>query len=75
MKPICPALATTPLAASAIALDTRVHGVSTVEIAIEHGAIEFNLLSPGMDVVGFEHEANSTEDKAAVACEPVHATG
>ncbi|WP_420556917.1 hypothetical protein [Roseovarius sp.] len=55
MKPIYLALATTTLAASAIAQDTReldahVHGVSTVEIAIKHGAIEINLLSPGMDI-------------------------
>lgn len=72
MKPIYLALATTTLAVPAIAQDTRemdahVHGVSTVEIAIEHGAIEINLLSPGMDIVGFEHEATSAEDKEAVA--------
>jgi hypothetical protein len=71
MKPIYLALATTILAAPAIAQDTReldahVHGVSTAEIAVEHGAVEINILSPGMDIVGFEHEARSTEDKEAV---------
>ncbi|WP_421998440.1 zinc uptake protein ZrgA [Roseovarius confluentis] len=73
MKPIYLALAaTTALAAPALAQDTReldahVHGVSTVEIAVEHGAIEVNILSPGMDIVGFEHEASSAEDKEAIA--------
>lgn len=72
MKPIYLALATTTLATPALAQDTReldahVHGVSTVEIAVEHGAIEINILSPGMDIVGFEHEASSAEDKEAVA--------
>ncbi|MFN3209892.1 MAG: DUF2796 domain-containing protein [Roseovarius sp.] len=71
MKPIYLALATTSLAAPAIAQDTReldahVHGVSTVEIAVEHGDVEINILSPGMDIVGFEHEASSAGDKEAV---------
>lgn len=71
MKPIRLALAATAFAAPAIAQDTRemdahVHGVSTVEIAVEHGKVEINLLSPGMDIVGFEYEATSAEDKDAV---------
>ena len=72
MKPIFLALATTSLAAPALAQDTRemeahVHGVTTAEIAVEHGVIEIDLLAPGMDVVGFEYEASSAAEKDAVA--------
>jgi len=71
MKPIYLALAASTLAAPAFAQDTRemdahVHGVSKAEIAVEHGKVEINLLSPGMDIVGFEYEATSAEDKDAV---------
>ncbi|EAQ02143.1 hypothetical protein OB2597_21001 [Pseudooceanicola batsensis HTCC2597] len=71
MKPIHLALAASTLAAPAFAQDSRemdahVHGVSTAEIAVEHGKVEINLLSPGMDIVGFEYEATSAEDKDAV---------
>ncbi|MBJ3778022.1 zinc uptake protein ZrgA [Acuticoccus mangrovi] len=47
-------------------LGAHVHGVSTLEIAIEGGEMTLNLLSPGMDIVGFEYEATSDEDKDAV---------
>lgn len=72
MKPIFLALATTSLAAPALAQDTRemeahVHGVTTAEIAVEHGAIKIDLLAPGMDIVGFEYEASSAADKDVVA--------
>jgi len=71
MKPIHLALAAISLAAPALAQDTRemdvhVHGVSTAEIAIEHGVVEINIHAPGMDIVGFEYEASSAEDKDAV---------
>lgn len=71
MKPILLALAATSLVAPALAQETRemdahVHGVSTAEIAIEHGAVEINILSPGMDIVGFEYEASTDADKDAV---------
>ena len=71
MKPIKLAVAATALAVPAIAQDTRemdahVHGVSTVEIAVEHGKVEIKIISPGMDIVGFEYEASSAEDKDAV---------
>ena len=48
-------------------LDAHEHGVSTLQIAQEGGRVQIDLLSPGMDIVGFEHEASSTEDKEAVA--------
>lgn len=71
MKPTLLALATATLALPAAAQDTRgmdahVHGVSTVEIAIEHGTVGIDLLSPGMDIVGFEYAASAAEDKDAV---------
>ena len=71
MKPIHLALAASTLAAPVFAQDTRemdahVHGVSTAEIAVEHGKVEINIHAPGMDIVGFEYEATSAEDKDAV---------
>ncbi|QFT59537.1 hypothetical protein FIU94_11950 [Sulfitobacter sp. THAF37] len=71
MKPIHLALAAATLAVPAFAQDTRemgahVHGVSTAEIAVEHGVVEINIHAPGMDIVGFEYEATSAQDKDAV---------
>jgi len=71
MKPILLALATTALAAPTLAQETRemdahVHGVSKAEIAIEHGMVEIDLMSPGMDIVGFEYAAEEARDKDAV---------
>ncbi|WP_439104803.1 ZrgA family zinc uptake protein [Celeribacter marinus] len=65
-------LALSAIAASPVlAQDTREagaheHGVSTLELAIEGGAVELNLTSPGSDIVGFEYEARTAEDKDAV---------
>ena len=47
--------------------DAHVHGISTAEIVVEDGALAIDIVSPGMDIVGFEHEADSDEDRAAVA--------
>ncbi|MGR3452961.1 zinc uptake protein ZrgA [Pseudooceanicola sp.] len=71
MKPIHLALAASTLATPVFAQDTRemdahVHGVSTAEIAVEQGKVEINIHAPGMDIVGFEYEATSAEDKDAV---------
>jgi hypothetical protein len=71
MKPILTSLAALSLAAPALAQTTRemaahVHGVSKAEIAVEHGTVKIDLLSPGMDIVGFEHAADSAGDKDAV---------
>ena len=67
MKPILTTLAALSLAAPALAQTTRemaahVHGVSKAEIAVEHGTVKIDLLSPGMDIVGFEHAADSAGD-------------
>jgi len=47
-------------------MDVHEHGVSTFELAIEHGKVEMNLTSPGADIVGFEYAASSDADKDAV---------
>ncbi|WP_298494766.1 DUF2796 domain-containing protein [uncultured Maritimibacter sp.] len=63
------ALATTPLVAQDDAqreMGAHVHGISTLELAVEGNALEMNLLSPGMDIVGFEYVAESEADKDAV---------
>jgi hypothetical protein len=71
MKTICLALLASVAANALQAQETRemdahVHGVSTLELAIEGGVVEINLLSPGMDIVGFEYEASTDTDKDAV---------
>lgn len=48
-------------------MDAHVHGESQLEIAIEDQLVELDLVSPGMDIVGFEHLPASAEDKDAVA--------
>ncbi|MCA0873078.1 DUF2796 domain-containing protein [Seohaeicola saemankumensis] len=47
-------------------MDAHEHGVSTLELAIEHGKVEMNLTSPGADIVGFEYAASSDADKDTV---------
>ena len=71
MKTIHLALLTSVAATPLLAQETRemdahVHGVSTLELAVEGGVLEMNLLSPGMDIVGFEYEASTDADKDAV---------
>ena len=66
------ALAILSLAAPAVAQETRQldaheHGVSTAEIAIEDELLVIDLHAPGVDIVGFEYEAEADEDRAAVA--------
>jgi len=47
-------------------LGAHEHGHSELNIAIEGNRIEMELIAPGADIVGFEHAAESEEDKAAV---------
>ncbi|WP_420405308.1 DUF2796 domain-containing protein [Nisaea sp.] len=42
------------------------HGHGTLNIAIEDNRVLMELEIPGVDIVGFEHEAKSESDKAAV---------
>ena len=47
-------------------MDAHVHGVSTLELAVEDGGVVIDLTSPGMDIVGFEYAAREDADKDAV---------
>lgn len=47
-------------------LGAHEHGHSALNVAIEGGRVEMELIAPGADIVGFEHEASTAEDKAAV---------
>lgn len=42
------------------------HGHWKLNTAIEDGHLQVELIAPGADVVGFEHEARTASDKAAV---------
>ena len=47
-------------------LGPHVHGHGTLNIAIENKRVSMELEVPGMDIVGFEHSAESKEQKTAV---------
>lgn len=47
-------------------LEAHEHGVGALNIAVEGSEILMELEVPGADIVGFEHEAESAEDRAAV---------
>ncbi len=52
---------------TAIAQSAHVHGEGQGNIAIDGNRIFMALEFPGADIVGFEHEARSSDEKAAVA--------
>lgn len=71
MKTLCLLAATAVIAAPAFAeenrqLDAHEHGVGQLDIAFEGGQIAMELHAPGADIVGFEYQAKSAEDRAAV---------
>ena len=43
------------------------HGVGQLNLAWDGEELEIELIAPGVDIVGFEHPAESSEDKRAVA--------
>ncbi|MGI9492026.1 MAG: DUF2796 domain-containing protein [Geminicoccaceae bacterium] len=47
-------------------LGAHEHGHSALNVAIEGDRVEMELIAPGADIVGFEHAAESEEDKAAL---------
>lgn len=47
-------------------LGAHQHGHGRMSLAIEGDKVEIELRVPGMDIVGFEHEAATAEQKAAV---------
>ncbi|MBT7110173.1 MAG: DUF2796 domain-containing protein [Proteobacteria bacterium] len=59
-------LMTCSLGASATAQSTHVHGQGQVSMAIDQNLLSMTLESPGADIIGFEHEARTAEEKAAV---------
>lgn len=70
MKRILPSLialfATSAFAEGARELDAHEHGVGEMNIAIDGDVVAIELHAPGADIVGFEYEANSTKDRAAI---------
>ena len=71
MKPLLPALAVLALASGATAQETRElgaheHGHSTLDVAFEGNEVSIDLEAPGADIVGFEHEPGSAEDREKV---------
>jgi len=59
-------LATPALADDTRQLDSHEHGVGALNIAVDGQAVAMELHVPGADIVGFEYEATSDEDKAAI---------
>lgn len=57
----------TPLKAAERHHHAHEHGVSTLKIAVEGTLLEMQLVSPGMDIVGFEHAPSTDTDRQAVA--------
>ena len=47
-------------------LDAHEHGVGQLDIAVEDRTIVMELRAPGADILGFEHAAESDEDKQAL---------
>jgi len=47
-------------------LDAHEHGVGVLNIAIEGSDVAMEFEAPGADIVGFEHAAESAEDRKAV---------
>lgn len=48
-------------------MSAHVHGHGSLSIALEGDRLWLALRAPGADIVGFEHPAESEEDKAAIA--------
>lgn len=47
-------------------LGAHEHGVGRLDIALDGRTLEFEFDSPAMNIVGFEHDATSPEDKAKI---------
>ena len=48
-------------------LGAHEHGVARLDIALDGKSLEFELDSPSMNIVGFEHDASTDADKTTVA--------
>ncbi|MFS2158999.1 DUF2796 domain-containing protein [Pseudomonas sp. Pseusp122] len=47
-------------------LGAHEHGVGRLDVALDGRTLEFEFDSPSMNIVGFEHEATTPEDKAKI---------
>src|SRR5690606_13893652 len=47
-------------------LGPHVHGQGTLAVAIEGNNVQMEFVAPGMDIVGFEHKADTARQKRAV---------
>ncbi len=70
MKHVLPAtlllLATPAFAEDTRALEAHEHGVGALNIAVDGETVAMEFHAPGADIVGFEYEATSAEDRAAI---------
>ncbi len=46
--------------------EAHIHGLATLTLALENKALEIQFESPAANLIGFEHQANSPEEKQAV---------
>ena len=44
----------------------HIHGIGQLNVALEDGQLEIELISPAVNIVGFEHEPETDEQKRAV---------
>jgi len=58
--------ATAALSEETRQLDAHEHGVGQLNIAIEGKSVAMELKTPGADIVGFEYQATSAEDRASI---------
>lgn len=63
---LCTSLAMPSFAAGFIQHGAHVHGFVTYDIAQDGKDLEVDIYAAGMDVVGFEHDANTEQEKAAI---------
>lgn len=59
-------LASPALAESTRGLDAHEHGVGALDIAVEGTTVILEFRAPGADIVGFEHDASTDADRAAI---------
>ncbi len=59
-------LATPAFAEDTRALEAHEHGVGALNIAVDGETVAMEFHAPGADIVGFEYEATSAEDRAAI---------
>lgn len=65
--PFIALLVATPLAAEENRqLEAHEHGVGALDIAIDGTTVAMEFHAPGADIVGFEYEAESDKDRAAI---------